>query len=240
MMSGVSLSGRRVAVIGGGSGVGFAVAAQARAQGAEVIIASTNPEKIATAAARLPGVRGDKVDVRNETSVEAFFSRLGHFDHLAVTAGDWGGSMFMPTAELDLRAARDRMEVRFWGALMAAKYAARTIRPSGSITLTSGMLAHRPQKGGVLAAANGGAIEYMARALAVDLAPVRVNTVCLGLILTEVVARMSEEMRLAYTARLPVPRAGTPEEAATAYIHAMLNGYVTGQVLSVDGGGGAV
>jgi NAD(P)-dependent dehydrogenase (short-subunit alcohol dehydrogenase family) len=80
-------------------------------------------------------------------------------------------------------------------------------------------------------------MESLARGLAVDLAPVRVNAVCPGLILTERVRQMPEERVRGYVAGLPLPRAASPDEAATTYVYVMLNSYVTGQVLAVDGGG---
>jgi NAD(P)-dependent dehydrogenase (short-subunit alcohol dehydrogenase family) len=239
--TGMSLAGKRVVVIGGASGIGFAVAGLARGLGADVVIASSHAERVAGAVARLRGVTGGAVDLRDEASVAGFFATLGGFDHLAITAGDWGGAMFAGAADVDLAAARDGLEVRFWGALAAAKHGSRTIARDGSITLTSGMLAHRPRKGSPLATAIGGAVEHLARGLAVDLAPVRVNAVCPGLILTEQVREMfPEEMQRAFVAGLPVARAGSPGEAATAYVYLMVNGYATGQVLPVDGGGGVV
>jgi len=233
----MSLSGKRVIVIGGASGIGFAVAALARELGAEVVIASSHPANIDAAVARLPGATCSTVDLRDETSVSRLFANLGAFDHLAITAGDWRGAMFAATRELDLVAARDGLAIRFWGALAAVKHASHTIAPNGSITLTSGMLAHRPSKGAPLAAAIGGAVEHLARGLAVDLAPVRVNAVCPGLVLTEHVKQMPRERLQMYVARLPLPRAASPAEAATAYVYLMLNNYATGQILPVDGGG---
>ena len=173
-----------------------------------------------------------------EAGIAAFFKDLGAFDHLAVTAGDWRGAMFAPTSDIDLDQARDGFVVRFWGALAAAKHGCRTIAPDGSITLTSGMLAHRPMKGAPVATAVGGAVEHLTRGLAIDLAPVRVNAVCPGVILTDQVKQMMPEARLrSFVAPLPVPRAGSPAEAARAYVYLMLNGYATGQILPVDGGG---
>ena len=239
-MSGLSLAGQRVVVIGGASGIGHAIATLAQALGASVAIASSNAARVEAAVVRLPGVAGATVDLREEASVATFFATLGAFDHLAITAGDWRGSLFGATATLDLADARNGVEVRLWGALAAAKHANQVISKAGSITLTSGMLAHRPQPGGVLAATIGGAVEHMARGLAIDLAPVRVNAVCPGLILTEHVQQMPQEQRQRYVAGLPVPRAASPEEAAQAYIYAMLNRYVTGQILPVDGGGGLI
>jgi len=98
-------------------------------------------------------------------------------------------------------------------------------------------MTHRPRKGAPLATAIGGAVEHLARGLAVDLAPVRVNAVCPGMILTEVVKQAPEEVLRAWVAGLSVPRGASPTEAATAYVYLMLNGYVTGQTLAVDGGG---
>jgi NAD(P)-dependent dehydrogenase (short-subunit alcohol dehydrogenase family) len=236
----MSLDGKRVVMIGGASGIGFAVAALSREIGAEVVIASSTAAKVDAAVGRLSGTTGGAVDLRSETSVSRFFETLGAFDHLAITAGDWGGAMFADTRNLDLAAARDGLEVRFWGVLAAVKHASRTIAPNGSITLTSGMLAHRPMKGAPLATAVGGAVEHLARGLAVDLAPVRVNTVCPGMILTEIVKQMPPETLQTYVGGLPLPRAASPTEAATAYVYLMLNSYVTGQMLPVDGGGGLV
>ena len=233
----MTLAGKRVVAVGGSSGIGFAIAKIARELEAEVVIGSSNRDKVDAAVARLPGARGEVVDVRDEATVADFFKQLGGFDHLAITAGDWGGSGLTPTREIDVDAARQRFEVRFFGVLRVIKHAARVIAPGGSITLTSGMLAHRPRKGLALSAAGGGATEYLAKGLAVDMAPVRVNVVVPGLILTEPVLRMDEAMRDGFTRRLPLPRSGTPDEAAMIYIGAMLNGYVTGQTLFVDGGG---
>jgi NAD(P)-dependent dehydrogenase (short-subunit alcohol dehydrogenase family) len=236
----MSLDGKRVIVIGGASGIGFAVAALSRELGAEVVIASSNAANVDAAVERLPGTMGSTMDLRDETSVSRFFENPGAFDHIAITAGDWGGTMFAATRDLDLAAARDGFEVRFWGALAVVKHASRTIAPNGSITLTSGMLAHRPRKGAPLAAAIGGAVEHLTRGLAIDLAPLRINAVCPGLILTDHVKQMPEEMLRTYVAALPLPRGASPTEAATAYVYLMLNSYATGQILFVDGGGGLV
>ena len=232
------LDRKRVVVIGGGSGIGFAIAELAREVGAEVVIASSRAATVDTAVERLPGTTGRVVNLRDEAGIADFFQQLGGFDHLAITAGDWGGAMFAPTAEIDLAQAREGLTVRFWGALAAAKHGCRTIARDGSITLTSGMLAHRPIKGAPVATAVGGAVEHLTRALAIDLAPVRVNAVCPGLILTDHVRQAMPEAGLrSFVASLPVPRAGSPAEAAKAYAYLMLNGYATGQILPVDGGG---
>jgi len=234
------LDGAKVVVIGGASGVGFAVAAAALEAGADVIVGSSRTPRIEAAAERLGrGAKGRTVDVKDEASVAAFFDAAGPFDHLVFTAGDWG-QMFGPTRDLDVEATKTRMEVRFWGAVRAAKHAIRQIAPDGSITLTGGMLAHRPRPGAPLTTASAHTTEGLAMGLARDLAPVRVNAVCLGLILSEQVQTMGEAAIKGFTASLPLPRAGTVEEAAEAYLYLMRATYVTGQVVRVDGGGSLV
>jgi NAD(P)-dependent dehydrogenase (short-subunit alcohol dehydrogenase family) len=236
-----SLDGKTVVVIGGASGVGFAIAAAARDAGARVVIGSSQAAKVeAAVAARGGGVTGAVIDVADEASVAGFFEAQGPFDHLAFTAGDWGGNMYAPTRDMDLTAARDGLNVRFWGALAVAKHGCRSIAADGSITLTGGLLAHRPMKGAPLVTAVAGAIEFLTLGLAVDLAPVRVNAVCLGIVMTERTRSMPEARLRAFTERLPLPRGGEPAEAAEAYLYLMRGGFTTGQVLRVDGGASAV
>ena len=237
-----SLSDQRVVVIGGSSGIGFAVAQRARDDGAQVVIGSSNGTNVAAAVSRLgANASGTAVDVRDEASVATFFEQLGPFDHLVFTAGDWGavragGAL----AELDLEGANAIFAVRFWGALAAIKHAQGRISTDGSITLTDGVIAHRPRKDAALNTAMAGAIEHLTRALAVDLAPLRVNAVCPGYVLTEVWDRIPEDQREAQlrrmTERQPLPRAGDPAELAEAYLYLMRGSFSTGQVLIVDGG----
>jgi len=204
------------------------------------VVGSSQAPRIEAAAKKLGrGATGHVVDVRDEASVAAFFEAAGAFDHLVFTAGDWG-QMTGPTRELDIEASKSRMEVRFWGAARAAKHATRRIAETGSITLTGGMLAHRPRRGAPLTTASAQTTEGLAIGLARDLAPVRVNAVCLGLILSEPVQAMGEAAIKAFTGNLPLPRAGSVEEAAEAYLYLMRATYVTGQVVRVDGGGSLV
>jgi NAD(P)-dependent dehydrogenase (short-subunit alcohol dehydrogenase family) len=239
------LDGAKVVVIGGASGVGFAVAAAALEAGADVVVGSSQTPRIEAAARKLGQIakgkaaQGLTVDVKDEASVAAFFEAAGPFDHLVFTAGDWG-HMFGPTRDLDVEASKARMEVRFWGAARAAKYAIRQIAKDGSITLTGGMLAHRPMPGMPLVTASANTTEGLAMGLARDLAPIRVNAVCLGLIISEQVQTMGEATIKGFTANLPLPRGGTVEEAAEAYLYLMKASYVTGQVVRVDGGGSLV
>jgi NAD(P)-dependent dehydrogenase (short-subunit alcohol dehydrogenase family) len=232
-----SLKAQRVVVIGGGSGIGFAVAAGALAEGAEVVIGSRGADKIAAAAARLgAGASGLPVDVKDDASVAAFFDEVGAFEHLVFTAGDWNRPGGGTVADLDLATAPEAMSVRFWGALRAIKQARNTISAQGSITLTDGMLAHRPMKGALLSTAFAGAAEHLTRGLAIDLAPIRVNAVCPGLVLTEMIAAWPKEAIQRFVAAQPIARGADPDEVAQAYLYLMRGGYTTGQVIVVDGG----
>jgi NAD(P)-dependent dehydrogenase (short-subunit alcohol dehydrogenase family) len=228
-----TLHRKKVVVIGGTSGIGFAVARAAQDAGAIVVVGSRRAANVEAAIERLGNtVEGSAVDVTNEDNVSKFFDRIGPFDHLVFTAGDWGG----PPVEWDIANAQAVFAVRFWGALTAIKYARGSLAEGGSITLTDGALAHRPRKGAAVNTAMLGAIEHLVRALAVDLAPVRVNAVCPGLIHTEVFMSVPEEQLRQMTKRLPLQRAGEPAEAAEAYLYLMRGSYTTGQVLRVDGG----
>jgi NAD(P)-dependent dehydrogenase (short-subunit alcohol dehydrogenase family) len=236
----MSLRSTRIVIVGGTSGIGFAVAEGALKEQARVVVASSNPAKVDAAVKRLPdGASGVTFDVTSESAIEAAFAQLGKFDHLVFTAGDWKARRG-PLAELDLEAARWNFAVRFWGALAVVKQAQKSIAPGGSITLTDGMVAHRPSKGSAVATAMAGAVEHLTRGLAVDLAPIRVNAVCPGLIRTEVWDSIPEDRRAEQfermTKRQPLPRVGEPGEAAEAYLYLIRGGYTTGQVLHVDGG----
>jgi NAD(P)-dependent dehydrogenase (short-subunit alcohol dehydrogenase family) len=233
-----TLRDQRVVIIGGSSGIGLAVAEGALAEGATVVIGSSRAATVESALGRLgEGASGSVVDARDEASIAAFFEANGAFDHLVYTAGDWDRAMNgMSIAQMDMAAANAGMAVRFWGALKAIKHAQGRIAPSGSIVLTDGVLAHRPMKGVPLSTAFAGALEHLARGLAVDLAPVRVNAVCPGLIMTGVTATLPESVMRAFTARCLIPRGGAPEEVAQAYLYLMRAAYTTGQVLVVDGG----
>jgi NAD(P)-dependent dehydrogenase (short-subunit alcohol dehydrogenase family) len=133
------------------------------------------------------------------------------------------------------------MDTRFWGALYAAKYGAPKMNGSGSITFMSGTAAQRPIGGMSVASASCGAVEAFARALAVDLAPIRVNTIQPGFVdtplLDEFLGAQRAEILAAAAARLPVRRIGQPEDIADAVLFLMKNGYVTGITLTIDGGG---
>ncbi|HPU14978.1 MAG TPA: SDR family oxidoreductase [Polymorphobacter sp.] len=235
------LAGKRIVVIGGSSGIGFGVATAALAAGAEVIIASRRQSQVDEACAALgAGASGQALDVSDEAAVAAFFAHVGAFDHLVYSAGDWTTAGSGAIASLDLDAARAVFDIRFWGALACVKHALGTLAADGSITLTDGSMAHRPVNGRAVTSAMLGAVEHLARSLAVDLAPIRVNAVCPGAIATpawDFIPADQRASRIAQmTARTPLPRMGEPAEIALTYLHLMQATYTTGQVLRVDGG----
>jgi NAD(P)-dependent dehydrogenase (short-subunit alcohol dehydrogenase family) len=164
---------------------------------------------------------------------------LGSFDHLVFTAGET--LQLGPLADTDLAAARRFFDLRYRGAYGAAKYAAGSIRPRGSIVFTSGLAGARPHAGWSLGASICSAMEGLTRALAVELAPIRVNIVSPGVVRSPLWSNMTEENRRALYSRmaasLPVGHVGEVEEIAKAYLYLMQQTYGTGQVLGVDGGG---
>ena len=234
------LDGQRIVIIGGTSGFGMAAAKAASAEGASVIVASSRKANVDRALNELPaGAEGHVLDITQESAVADFFSTVGEFDHLAFTAGE---SLDLGEfATIDLAKARRFFEIRFWGAVTAAKYAAKRIRSTGSIILTNGIIGLRPQKGWVMAAAICGAVEAATRALAIELAPVRVNLVCAGIVRTELWRNMIESERNNLFASagqaLPVGRVGEPEDLAEAYLYLMRERFSTGAMIVVDGGG---
>jgi NAD(P)-dependent dehydrogenase (short-subunit alcohol dehydrogenase family) len=237
----MSLRQKRVVVIGGTSGIGFAVAKLALEDGAEIIVGSSDKDKVGAATGKLAGARGDAIDVKDEKSVAAFFERVAAFDHLVFTAGDWGQFLTGGSIDdLDIAKAKDVFAVRFWGALTCVKHARKHLRAGGSITLTDGTVAHKPRKGAPVSTAMAGGIEHLVRALAVELAPLRVNGICPGAIRTDIwntiPAEQREDRFQKMTERQLVRRIGEPNEVAEAYLYAMRAGYTTGQVLRVDGG----
>lgn len=236
----MGLDGQRIVVLGGSSGIGLATAQAAAREGGAVVIASHRQARVDAALATLPaGAEGHVLDLADDAAVEALFRRIGAFDHLVFTAGET--LRLGPLSDTDPVAARRFFDLRYWGAVTAAKFGSPQIRPGGSIVFTSGTAGHRPRAGWALGASICAAMEGLTRALAVELAPIRVNIVAPGLVRTALWAEMPEADREALyrgaAARLPVGHAGEAEEVAQAYLYLMRQSYGTGQVIVVDGGG---
>jgi NAD(P)-dependent dehydrogenase (short-subunit alcohol dehydrogenase family) len=182
---------------------------------------------------------GYTLDLSNEQDVRRFFEGLGDFDHLVFTAGDT--LQLNELVATDLDNARHAFELRYWAVLAAIKYASSHIRKGGSIVLTTGIAGERPIKGWTLAASVCGAIVSLTRALAVELAPIRVNAVSPGVVRTSLWKNMQDRDREAMYSQvgesLLVGRVGEASEIARAYLFLMDEGYSTGQTVVVDGGG---
>jgi len=229
------LKGKKVVVVGGSSGIGFSTAEMAKREGAEVIIASRNPERLAAAADKLNAI-AMPADVTSDESVASLFRSCGPVDHVVVTAAQLRTGPFKTVKMEDVRAT---MEGKFWGAWRVAQ--AADICPGGSLTLVSGYLSIRPRPNSAIISVANGALESLARALALELAPVRVNAVSPGIIDTPIRAAMPEAARrdmLAKTAAaLPVGRVGVGEDIAQQILAFMTIGFATGSIVYLDGGG---
>jgi len=239
MLRGNGLQHKRVIVVGGSSGIGLAVAEQAASQGAQVVIVSSNQERIQRAIESVGAeAQGHVVDVSDERAIAIFFSTLGAFDHLVFTAGD--SLQLYDLAATDLQQARYAFELRYWAALAAVKYGTPHIRKGGSVVLTTGIAGQRPRKGWVISASVCGSVEALTRALAVELAPIRVNAVSPGVVRTNLWQKMSaperERLYESMGNSLPVGRVGEASDVAQAYLFLMQEGFGTGQTVVVDGG----
>ena len=236
----MSINKQRVVILGGTSGIGLAVATAALADGAEVVVASRSKARVGDALATLgSGAEGHIIDASGEGAIRDFFEKVPPFDHLVYTAGE---ALQLLTLDAEISMLRKFFEARYWGALAAVKYGHRKIRTGGSIVLTSGTAGARPMGAGWVAASSiCAATEGMTRALAVELKPLRVNSVAPGVVRTPLWSGMTEtdqqSLYASEAARLPVGHAGDPAEVAGAYLYLMGQTYVTGQVLHVDGGG---
>jgi len=228
------LTGQKVVVVGGSSGIGLSTAELAKNEGAEVTIASRNVERLKASAEKL-GVNAIPTDVTNDESVAQLFRQCGRVDHVVVTAAQLRTGPFKKVSMEDVRAT---MEGKFWGAWRVARSA--EIAAGGSLTLVSGFLSIRPRPAAAIVSAANGALESLARSLALELSPVRVNAVSPGIIDTPIRAGMPEAARLNMltktAAALPVGRVGVGEDVARQILAFMTIGFATGSIVYLDGG----
>lgn len=233
------LQGKRVIVLGASSGIGLATAQAAAHAGATVVIVSGNHQRIQKALTQLPaGNEAYTVDLTSETQIQSFFNGIGSFDHLVFTAGE---NIKMGHLEnVAIEDARTYFILRYWGAVMAVKYGAPHINKNGSVVLTSGTASRRPGKGWWLGSSMCGAMEAFTRAMAIELAPVRVNCVVPGVVKTNLWNSMPEGDRNnlfdSIGQSLPVQRVGEAAEIAQTYLYLLCQPYSTGQTIVVDGG----
>ncbi|QRV95191.1 Enoyl-(Acyl carrier protein) reductase [Ceratobasidium sp. AG-Ba] len=241
------LNGKKVIVIGGSSGMGRAVAAAALSNGASVVIASSSQAKVEKALELLKtGISnkdnvtatGQALSITDFTALAKFLTKEAPFDHFVCTAGPAPQKMtsdFAPDADIG-EELKSNMDTRYWAMLNAANYIHKNnlIRPGGSFTMTAGVAQARPFAGWGFFVGALGAVETATRGLAVDLKPIRFNTISPGLVNTELMQEFDGGAGVAileaHGKKLPVGHIGTPEEIAEAFIFAM-------KVILVDGGG---
>jgi NAD(P)-dependent dehydrogenase (short-subunit alcohol dehydrogenase family) len=234
-----SLQGKHIIILGASSGIGFATAKAAAHEGAQVTIVSSNQSRIDIAIKELPeDAKGYAVDLSKEQNIKDFFEQVSHFDHLVYTAGE--NLALSHLKDTDLAWASNFFNVRYWGALAAVKYGAPKINQDGSICLTGGIAGTRPGAGWSVAASICGAMEGFTRAMAIELAPVRVNLVAPGVVKTNLWSAMTDSERenlyQSVGNSLPVKRVGEAEDIAQAYLYLMQQTYTTGQTMFIDGG----
>ncbi|KAH8685255.1 hypothetical protein BGZ61DRAFT_495486 [Ilyonectria robusta] len=252
------LNNQRVLVLGGSTGIGFAVAEGALEHGADVIISSSNQTKLDNAVNRLKKhmetanlperrVSGHTCDLSDPKLIDANILRLldfatkdGKIDHVVYTAGD-----AVKTYNLEEIVAENIPKlgmVRVTGAMILAKHLGKYINQetSSSFTLTGGSMSWRPSPGWSVLSSIGGGVEALARGLAIDLKPVRVNCAVPGAIHTELFDTIPEDMidaALGSMKRDTITRTvGTPEEMAEVYLYFMKSTFATGTSVVADGG----
>ena len=231
----IDLNGQRVLIVGAAGGIGRA-AAEAFATAGAVVTAAGRTNESVEAVARSIGGDAMQLDFLDNRAIERLFADRPPFDHVVVTAAS---TIAGPVANLSLDDAKAAMESKFWGAYRIARSA--KVNEGGSITFVSGVLSQRPSAASVLQGAINAALEALGRGLALERAPIRVNTVSPGLIDTPLHDRMPTDARRALYERmrsnLPARRMGQPEDVAQAILFVATNPFATGSTVSVDGGG---
>jgi NAD(P)-dependent dehydrogenase (short-subunit alcohol dehydrogenase family) len=229
-------------IVGGNSGMGLALARRLLAQDCTVTLVGRSRDKLEAAREHLASAgvpRLEQADVTSEDEVRQLFERTGPLDHLVCTAADIRGA-YVVLSELPNEALQRALQSKVVAPMLLAKHVLPRLSPRGSITFTSGIAAWRPRARGVAVAAINAALEGVVRAMAVELAPIRVNAVSPGWVRTpiwhDVAGDHAERMLAEMATRLPVGRVGEPEDIADAMDFLMGNGYTTGTVLHVEGG----
>ena len=225
-----SLKNKRILIVGGSSGIGLAVAKQACKAGGEIIIASRNAAEEYNDLAATVGhdIETYSFDATSEDETEKALKKIGDIDHLVITARP--EITPVPFAETDLKQAKEAFETKFWGQYQLIQKAQCHISQNGSIVMTTGIAGEKIFKNSSTMSIINSATEAFCRLLAVELAPMRVNSVSPGF-----VAPKPPEVEK-YAQQFPSGKIASPEEVAEAYIYLMESSYTTGLSLVIDGG----
>ncbi len=229
---------KTVLIVGGTSGMGRAVADLVAARGDIAIVAGRSQERVDRVAKEIGGTaRGVVMDLTDESSIKQAVETVGSIDHLVLAAA---ALTYAPFAELSIDDAKAVFENKFWGYYRAVSIVAPELPEDASITIFSGVAVDRPAPGTVAVTAVNAALEGLTRSLAVELAPIRVNSISPGTVDTEAYNHMSaDEKAKSFEEQgkaLLVGRVGRPEDIASTVVHLIDNGYTTASNVHVDGG----
>jgi len=232
------LAGQTVVLIGGSAGIGLETARRARGEGARVILTGRNSERLQRAATEVDALSTAAFDVTDFKLLERFFGDLpAPVDHVLVTGP---GPYYAPLAELDFDKARRDIEAHLLLPLQVARNSRDKVRPGGTLLFMSGTGGRSTAKGLVLISALTAAIPAMTKNLALEIAPVRVNTIAAGFVDTplsaEILGDQLENRRSQLRATLPIRRVVGPADVASLAVHIMTNTALTGATYDIDGG----
>jgi NAD(P)-dependent dehydrogenase (short-subunit alcohol dehydrogenase family) len=228
----------RVLLVSGASGIGRSIAKSIIDVGGEVVLAGRRPGALDAAAEELgPRASSVVIDLADESSISAAAATVGEVDHVVSLAADHANG---PLAELESEAVRNAFDAKVIGPLLLAKHFAPLVREGGSFLFFSGVAAWKPAPGLSVMSTTNGAVAFLAEALAVELAPMRVNALSPGIVDSGAWDAMGagKSDLFADTARTnPARRVGQPSDIAAAALSLLTNTFVTGVTLHVDGGG---
>lgn len=232
------LLGQTVVLIGGSAGIGLETARRARAEGAEVVLTGRHAERLKSAAREVGARSTAAFDATDSTALERFFDDLpAPIDHVLVTAG---GPKYGPLLEMTADQVRDALGDHIVQGLEVARYAAPKMRPSGTLILMSGTGGRKASAAGGIVSAATAATPQFAAALALEIAPVRVNVIAAGFVDTPLSASLLgdqlESRRNELRSTLPIGRVVEPQDVAALAVHIMVNTALTGATFDIDGG----
>ena len=234
-----SFKNTKTIIIGGSSGLGLETAKVISALDGDLVLAGRTLEKLMDAK-KLIGKESTCVHVlnnKNHDEIKKLFEHVGEFDYMFTP----GASYTRGPITASLNVAKSCFDGKFWPQYVAVKYALPYIKKSGAIVLMSGAYSQRPPEDGASYAACNAAIESLGKALAIELAPIRVNVVSPGTIATPFVWEdKSQEERFKsydeYAKKCALAKVGKPIDIAQAVCYLLLNKYTTGSTLYPDGG----